>query len=133
MRAYHVDIVAIASSADGKWIDNLLSHHTISGVERERQGVTRRVSLAGILHIVLIRQLMVRLGVRTATAVALAAQALREGGGTVIVAPGVSLVVDRESLSREVESRVSEAVESVVRARRGRPPSKRPPDIAGLP
>ncbi len=121
MPLYHVDIASVAASVDKKWIDNLLSHHTVPGVEHARQGIPRRLTIAALMHIVLIRRLTRDVGVPVRIAVSLASKALANQAGSVRLAPGLHLAVDHSQLAAEVESLVAEAVESVVRARRGRP------------
>ena len=129
-RFYHVDIARFAADADAKWIDNLLSHFDLPGVEAQRQGVARRISEDGILHIVLVRRLTRELGVPTERAVAMAAQLLASTGEWEYVASGLSLRLDRGLFSRQVAERIAVAVESIVPARRGRPP-QRPQKQAG--
>ena len=118
---YHVGIAAVAASADHKWIDNLLARFELPGVDRSRQGVARRISAIGLRHIVLIRWLTKGLGITTASAVTLAKQALASSDGVIAVLPGLEIRVDLAGLSREVDSLLVEAVESLVPARRGRP------------
>jgi hypothetical protein len=123
-RLYHVEIARFAADSDLKWIDNLLSHFDIAGVERTRQGVSRRITMEGILHIALIRRLNRELHVSVASAVALAAQVLASHSACAEVGAGIELRVDRTALEHEIGHRVNDAVEASIRPRRGRP-SKR--------
>jgi len=123
-RFYHVDIARFASDADPKWVDNLLSHFDLPGVERKRQGSSRRLSATSIHHIALIRAISRNLGVSTAFAVSLAARLLGEGPSKVDVEPAISLTLDRNTFVRRIDAAISVAVESIEPARRGRPPRR---------
>ena len=128
-RSYHVDIARFAADANEKWVDNLLSHFTIPGVEAARQGVPRRISAHGVYCIALVRRLTRDLGVSTEKAVVLADHLLTAQHDHVTVTPAVELRINRRGFQQEIDARVAEAVESIVPARRGRPRS-RPPDRA---
>jgi len=65
------------------------------------------------------------LGVSTGTALTLAARLLSENTSTVDVEPGLSLTLEKVSFLRRVDAAITDAVETVEPARRGRPP-KRP-------
>ena len=123
-RDYHVDIAQHAARADAKWVDNLLSHFDIPGVESGRQGTARRVSASGVYHVALVRRLTLDLGLNTARAVSIARQLLAgevaEPHFPVIV--GLELRFDRSVFEHSVDLAIAEAVESVSPARRGRPP-----------
>lgn len=123
-RYYHVDIARYASDADAKWTDNLLSKYDIPGVDRARQGVSRRVSVHGICHVALIRRLTTELRMPTDVAVAIAGQLLTTDARHVPLGDALELRLDRQAFAREIEARIAEAVESVVPARRGRPVSR---------
>ena len=123
-RHYHVDIAAFAADADRKWVDNLLSHFDVPGVDAARQGVTRRISTHGIYHIALARIIAERASASAGVAVDLAARLLTTDASHVALGAGVSMTIDRHAFQRHVDARIAEAVESIVPARRGRPPSK---------
>lgn len=123
-RFYHVDIAQFAADADAKWIDNLLSHFDVPGVEARRQGVARRISEDGIFHIVLVRRLTRELAVPNERAVAIATRLLSAAGESDYLVGGLSLRLDRGYFEREVAARIAIAVESIVPARRGRPPQR---------
>ncbi len=125
-RHYHVDIARFAATVDRKWIDNLLSHFDIPGVDGGKQGVARRVSSTGIYHIALIRRLCLEFGVPTERAVQLAGQLLTTNATHVTLGADLELKLDRDSFQRTVDALVAEAVESVVPRRRGRPPGAVP-------
>jgi hypothetical protein len=120
-RSYHVDIARFAADADQKWVDNLLSHFVIPGVEAARQGVARRIAPHGVYSIALIRRLTRDLGVSTERALALADRLLSSHPGEVRVSADLELRIDREAFERAIDERIAEAVESIVPAPRGRP------------
>lgn len=122
MRHYHVDVARFAAKADHKWVDNLLSHFDVPGVERARQGLSRRISADGIYHIALIRILNRDAGLSTSAAVSLAERLLSSAGHRVELAEGLDLELDVERLRRQVDAAITEGVESLAPARRGRPP-----------
>ena len=69
MRSYHVATVAVALECPTKWVDNILSRHELPGVTRERQGISRRVSFEGLVHLGLVQALTADLGLPFAAAV----------------------------------------------------------------
>jgi hypothetical protein len=120
-RLYHVDIARHAAGADRKWVDNLLSHFSIPGVDGGRQGTARRISADGIRHIALIHLLARDLDVSVAAAVALATRLLALPSVTLSLGAGLELRLDREQFERHIERLIADGVESVTPARRGRP------------
>lgn len=128
-RHYHVDIARFAVGADSKWIDNLLSHFEIPGVERARQGLSRRISELGVYHIALIHALNRDAGFSTRSAVAIATRLLSDNQTTVPIDRELRLSLDRDVFVRRIDAAIAEAVESVALPRRGRPPrTDRSPD-----
>jgi hypothetical protein len=123
-RFYHVEVARHAADADSKWIDNLLSHFAVPGVENARQGVARKISLRGVYHVALIRRLNREVGLPVAAAVSIAGRLLASESAHAQLAPGLDLNVDRSALERDVDRRVSEAVEASTPPRRGRPPQR---------
>lgn len=125
-RNYHVDIAAFAANVDRKWIDNLLSHFNIPGVESAKRGVARRLSLDAIRTVVLVRALSVETGLSVDRALAAAARLLAAADGrTGGESSWITLRIDRVAFEAEVDRRLAAAVEAVVPRRRGRPPSPR--------
>lgn len=125
-RFYHAEIARHAANVDPKWVDNLLSHFDIPGVDGGRQGAVRRITLDGIYHVALIRRLNRDLGVSVSAAVTLASRLLASESARETVGPWVELRVDRGALEHEIDRRVSEAVEASTPPRRGRPPRRVP-------
>jgi|SRR6185503_2851613 len=123
-RYYHVDIAAHAADADRKWVDNLLSHFDVPGVDADKQGVARRISASGVHHIALIRQLTRDLAISTDRAITVAHALLRTDANHVDLSQVLTLHIDRTRFRTDVDHRLADAVESIVPARRGRPPSR---------
>ncbi len=122
--SYHVDIAGYAAQVDRKWVDNVLSHFQLPGVEQGRRGSARRVTQAGVYHIALVRMIAQELGVPLKTSVALATALMRNDAPEVHIAGSLTLRFDRERFQHRVDERVAEAVEAIVPARRGRPPAR---------
>ena len=124
-RLYHVDIATHAAQADSKWVDNLLSHFSVPGVEGGRQGSARRISEHGIHHVALVWSLTRDLGIPIQSAVSVAGRLLSTGEVRGLGPGWVTLVFDREAFVRDVDRLVADGVESVTPVRRGRPPTVR--------
>jgi hypothetical protein len=123
-RFYHIEIARHAADAEHKWVDNLLSHFDIPGVEGRCQGVARRISLDGIHHVALIRRLNRELRIPVATAVSIACRLLASHSGREDAGPAIAIHLDRAVLRQEIDRRVADAVEASTPARRGRPPRR---------
>ena len=123
MRAYTVAAAAVALNTEPKWLDNLLSHHEVPGVDRGRQGMRRALAPSSILVVAVAKILVNDLGIPIARAVALAARLCADDDGVHAPSPDVSLRVDRDAIARRLERRLAEAAELVVPPRRGRPRS----------
>jgi hypothetical protein len=121
-RSYHIDIAAFAADCDLKWIDNLLSHFDVAGVESARQGIARRLSIEAIQTIVLVRSLNQRGGLSIERSLQ-AAEHLLSADGAHTLGPWVDLRFDASGFRQDVETKVSQAVEAIVPKRRGRPPA----------
>ncbi|HWH51256.1 MAG TPA: hypothetical protein VN651_06905 [Gemmatimonadaceae bacterium] len=126
MRSYHVEIAALAADTDQKWVDNLLSHFAIPGVESARQGVARRISQRGLEHITLVRRIARDLGLPVARAVDLAIRLLENPSGSIEVARSIQLRLDRAAFEAELSGLVADAAERSTPARRGRRPANYP-------
>ena len=120
-RAYTVGTVALALAIPTKWVDNVLSHHTLVGVVQKRQGVSRKVNLEGVLHLALAINLIQDLQVPTSNALRLASL-LTETGGNYHTKAGIAIAVDLPRTRAHLESRLAEAVEVAPIPKRGRPP-----------
>jgi hypothetical protein len=121
-RRYHVDIAVFAANTDRKWMDNLLSHHAVPGVESAKQGVARFISTAAIYQIVLTRDLSVNAGIPVDVAVDVARRLLAAPANRISIVPHLCLDLDRDAFMGRVDDLIADAVDSVVPKRRGRPP-----------
>jgi hypothetical protein len=121
--SYHVDIAGFVAGADRKWIDNLLSHFQLPGIEQGRRGSARRVTQTGLYHIALVRSIAQELGAPLKVSVAMAMALMRAHSSELPIFDALTLRLDRDRFQRAVDARVAEAVEAIVPARRGRPPT----------
>ncbi|MGH7622530.1 MAG: hypothetical protein ACREMU_09350 [Gemmatimonadaceae bacterium] len=126
LRSYHVEIAALAAGSDQKWVDNLLSHFALPGVESARQGVARRISQRGLEHIALVRRVGQDVGLPLARAVDLAVRLLANPDGLVELAGAIQLRFDRSAFEAEISGRIADAAERSTPARRGRRPARSP-------
>ena len=122
--SYHIDIAGYAADTDRKWVDNLLSHFEVPGVEQGRRGSARRVTQVGLYHIALVRVIARELGAPLKTSVMLATTLMQAESPELTLIGTLALRFDRGRFQREVDARVAEAVEAIVPARRGRPPAR---------
>lgn len=120
-RLYHIEVAQHAVGADKKWVDNLLSHFEVPGVERARQGIARRISSRGIYHIALIHRLNSELGISVSSALPLATRLLASHAGRVGVGLWLELEVDLPSMQHGLDRLIEEASEISAPARRGGP------------
>ena len=125
-RAYTVGTVALALAVPTRWVDNMLSHHRVSGVVQKRQGVSRKVTLEGLLQLGLALSLIQELEIPAAAALNLAST-LAKSGGRYNTHAGITVSIDLESLRADLETRLAQAVEIAPVPRRGRPPSSTVP------
>lgn len=120
-RSYHLDVARHVAGADRRWVDNLLARFQLPGVESIGQGTTRRISNLGIYHVALVSQLVESLDIPLEAASGLAIKLLAARDDSVSVFGGLELRFDRTAFLDAIDARISEAVESVVPPRRGRP------------
>jgi hypothetical protein len=128
-RSYDVAAAALALDVEPKWVDNVLSHHDVPGIARSRQGVSRAITPAGLLHLAVARALAEGVRVPIGTAIELATVLLAGQAGSVAetpVAPTLTLRLDRAAMASALEHRLLDAVELAPARRRGRPPRRRP-------
>lgn len=123
-RSYNVRITAVITGAPTKWLDNLLSRHELMGVDRQRQGIERRISDDGLLAVEMCRILTLELDVSLRQAVAITNSCLRDGLADELcytMPSGVSLHFPVAATRARLRDRTREAVEMVAVAPRGRP------------
>ena len=124
-RNYHVDIAAFAADVDRKWIDNLLSHFNVPGVESQKRGVARRLSIDAIRTVVLVRTLAADTGLPVDRALATTIRLLDAPDGRAsATAAWMSVQIDRAAFEADVDRRLAAAVEAVVPRKRGRPATR---------
>ncbi len=131
MPSYDLRTIAFVVGAPRKWVDNVTSHHELTGVDSKRRGVRREFSFEAAVLLSIIRALIDELGVPLRRAIEVAERAHDSEDGSVLLPSGSRLSVDRESVAREVRRRLLEAAESVPRIRRGRPPRRADPPPTG--
>ena len=131
-RAYTVGTAALALDVPAKWLDNVFSHFQVPGVTQERQGISRKVSLEGVLQLALALRLIDDLEIPTATALRLASTIIQTGGQHRSKS-GITISLDLSTIRAGLEARLAEAVEIAPVPRRGRPPTptRMPPRKTG--
>ena len=120
-RAYTVATAALTLDVSAKWIDNALSHHRIKGVRQERQGVSRQLTIEGLLTLSIARMLSAELGSSVGNAISIAQRIIAERG-KMMLTKGLQIELDLESFREQLLSRLEHAVEVAPLPRRGRPP-----------
>jgi len=120
-RAYTIATAALALSTSAKWVDNILSRHRVSGVSQERQGISRRVTVEGLLVLALAILLIRELGLPTPKAITLAEE-LARNEGRYIGELGLNLGLDLGSFRARLLESLESAVEMAPVPKRGRPP-----------
>ena len=124
MRAYTVAAVAVTLKVPSKWIDNVLSHHSVPGVSQKRQGITRKLSPHAVAILEITLQLIRFASVPLARALEIARQVsqIETPEARVPFSNSVAIVVDTSVMNADIAARLAEAVEIAPRPRRGRPP-----------
>jgi hypothetical protein len=120
-RAYTIATAALALGTSVKWLDNALSHNRVPGVSQERQGVSRRLTVEGLLVLALVVLLIQELGVPMPRAIVLA-EDLTKNAGRHIARQGLSVDIDLASFRARLLDTLENAVEVAPVPRRGRPP-----------
>src|ERR1700730_9861040 len=119
-RAYTVTTAALTLGTSTKWLDNVLSHNRVSGIARERQGISRRLTIEGLVALALTVLLVRELGLPTAKAITLA-ENLAKNEGRYIAPHGLGLTLDLLSFRASLLERLESAVEIAPVPKRGRP------------
>ena len=120
MRAYTVAVAALALQVDAKWVDNVLSHHRVLGVQRKRQGIQRQIPPESLLILASAQHLVETLGLPIARALELAHAAVAADGSAPI-SPVSGLTLDLATISADLNDRLADAVEGAAQKTRGRP------------
>ena len=121
-RAYTIATAALALSTPVKWLDNILSHHQVTGVMQERQGVTRKLTVDGLVVLALMILLIQDLGLAAARAIAVAEE-ISKNEGRYRSPQGLILEFDFPSFRARLLERLENAVEIAPIPKRGRPPT----------
>jgi hypothetical protein len=123
-RSYNVRITALTLGVTAKWVDNVMSHYSVLGVEHGTRGIERKVGDDTLLALAICRILSSELGVPLANAVSIAnrvASSRREALGNFEAAAGLKLQFSLDDIERRIRSRLPDAIESAAHVRRGRP------------
>ena len=124
-RQYTTSAVAHTLGKPAKWLDNILTHHEVQGVEHARQGIRRKLSHDAITTLYVAKILMDALGAPANLALSVAGQ-LR-AWSVLTLASGLTLTIDHSALAAELDERVLTAVQAEPPRARGRPPRTRLP------
>lgn len=124
MPLYNTATAASALDVSAKWLDNMLSHNDLDGVQSESQGVSRRLSLSSISALLLTKDLAANLDIGPAAALRLATRILAQPTGVLEFSPGFRISVDIGTIQAETFARLGRAVEVAPTPRRGRPPKR---------
>src|SRR6267378_1131226 len=121
-RAYTIATAALALGTSVKWLDNVISHNRVPGVAQKRQGISRRLTVEGILLLALAALLIQELGLPTSKAITLA-ENLAENEGRYYAQQGLlNLGLDLTTFRLHLLERLENAVEIAPVPKRGRPP-----------
>ena len=127
--SYDVQSVALTIGTTAKWLDNLLSHHSLPGVSGGRQGIQRQITPDGLLAIEMTRMLASDLGIPLRRAAMLSTRAIEQranGDLRVITDAGITLALPLVAIQARLQERLILAAESVVPRARGRRPARIP-------
>jgi hypothetical protein len=122
-RYYDVAAAAFALDVPPKWLDNLLSHHTVTGVEGGRQGVTRRITGDGLARLALIADLARGWGIPARVAIQMSDRLFDSPGCRLQLTPELRLDLDSDALARRLNESLVLSMEFAAAPRRGRPPA----------
>lgn len=120
-RAYTIAAAALALEQDAKWLDNILSHFEVPGVQQKTQGVTRRLSVDSLVVLAVTIIVGDELGAPIARALEIS-QRLIATSGRYSTDTGLTIQLDLPSLRTRVLENLEQAVEIAPVPRRGRPP-----------
>lgn len=120
MRGYTVVASAVALNVDYKWLDNLLSHYSVSGVRQARQGVSRTIPYPALRIIAIALDLTKELRMPLSEALEWANRL--SAGENPARGAYLELAVSLEAVDQWLQGRLAYAVEVAPMPRRGRPP-----------
>lgn len=122
MRAYTVATAAVALHVNPKWVDNILSHHTVRGVTQSRQGIARSLTEEAVSVLEIALRLSKAFGIPIGQGLEIAQSLVVDGECR---GDSCALTVDASAIRRHVAARLADAVEYAPTPRRGRPRSSR--------
>lgn len=123
-RSYTIATAALTLEMPAKWLDNTLSHIKIPGVRQEKQGVARRITIDGLLILLIVALLIDQLGLSLSRAV-LMAEMLATNNGLYTSPGGVGIELDLDAVRSKLFVRLEHAVEVAPVPKRGRPPKNK--------
>lgn len=121
MPLYNTSTTAAAIGVSAKWVDNLLSHNKIDGVQSERQGVARRLAFPAVAAIALAHEIFVSSNVPVTTALRIATELLDSPTSSARLSPSAVITFDAGAFRAALLERLAQAVEAAPRPTRGRP------------
>jgi hypothetical protein len=121
-RAYTIATAALALGTSVKWLDNVISHNRVPGVAQKRQGISRRLTVEGMLLLALAALLIQELGLPTSKAITLAENLARNEGRYSAQQGLLNLGLDLTTFRLHLLERLENAVEIAPVPKRGRPP-----------
>ena len=119
-RVYTITTAALTLGTSVKWLDNVLSHNRVSGIVQERQGVSRRLTVEGLVGLALAVLLVREIGLTIAKAIGVA-ENLTKTEGRYVASRGLMLTLDLPSFRADLLERLENAVEIAPVPKRGRP------------
>ena len=119
-RLYTIATAALTLGTTIKWLDDTLSHIKVAGVQQERQGVARRITVEGLIILRIAILLINDFGMRLASAIDVAAE-VADKGGEFTSPNGVTIKLDLANIRTDLLERLENAVEVAPAPRRGRP------------
>ena len=122
MPVYDSAAAAEALDITSKQLDNIVSRHSLSGVERHRRGVGRRISADAVMVVGVAAELARATRMPIEVALDLARTTVGTSG-EVKIGRFATLTVDVDAIRAFVAARLNSAVEMVGRRQRGRRPS----------
>lgn len=126
MRAYTVATVAVALRVSQKWVDNVLSHHSVRGVTQSRQGIARSLTEEAVTVLEIALRLSKALGIPIPLALEIGQALIADKSASPnYQGDHCTLSVDASAIRRHVAARLADAVEYTPTPRRGRPRSSR--------
>src|SRR5437868_14940045 len=119
-RAYTIATAALALGTSQKWLDNVLSHYKVPGILQERQGISRRITVEGLVTLAITLLLTNDVGITVSRGLRIAEElSLGEGRFTSGV---LKMVRDLPALRQRAIIQLERAVEVAPLPNRGRAP-----------